>query len=75
MKIIEQAFQKVRDVDRNEALKRVERVKHEREACVVTFHPSLPSVTSIIRKHWNVMTSLDEELADCFKKPSVVAYS
>ena len=41
---------------------------------MITFHPALPSMSSIIRKHWKVMTSNDSDLAECFAKPSIVAY-
>ena len=73
-KIITNAFEKVRPVNRSEALKRVMKDRQSRDALVLTYHPSLPSVSTIIRKHWNVMTSQDETLAECFVRPSVVAY-
>ena len=57
------------------ALQRVEKQKDiSREVLTITFHPALPSLNSIIQKHWRVMTSSDQDLADCFTKPSIVAY-
>lgn len=41
---------------------------------MLTYHPCLPSVTKIVRKHWMVMTETSPELKRCFLKPSVVAY-
>ena len=73
-KIIEQAFQKVKKVERIKALERVERVKEKKTPLVTKFHPNLPSLSKIIRKHWGVMVNHDPRLQRIFPKPSVVAY-
>ena len=41
---------------------------------VTTYHPALPSVTNIVRKHHRVMTDENSRLKRCFPKPSMVAY-
>ena len=41
---------------------------------MITYHPSLPSATQVIRKHWEVMVDQCPSLKRCFKQPSVVAY-
>ena len=73
-KIIEEAFIKVKQINRTEALKRVEKKDTSREPLVVTFHPSLPSVSTVVRRHWKVMTDRCPRLRRCFQQPSVVAY-
>ena len=59
---------------RAEAIKRVEKVKNEREILAVEYHPLLPSVTKTVRKHWEVMTSQNKALKRAFPFPSLVAY-
>ena len=73
-KIIKEAFDRVRLIPRSDALKKVEKVPSEREVFALTYHPSLPSVSTTIRKHWSVMTSQNNSLKRCFPKPSMVAY-
>ena len=54
-KIIETAFQKVKCIPRQEALKNVVRSKtSDREPFCVTYHPSLPSVAQTVRNHHKV---------------------
>ena len=73
-KVVHNAFERVKAIPRSEALKRVERKKTDREALVITYHPSLPSAAQVIRKHWQVMVDQCPSLKRCFKQPSVVAY-
>ena len=73
-KIIEDAFRKVKLIDRKDALKRVEKKGTTREPLVVTYHPLLPSVSTVIKRHWTVMTNSCPRLKRCFQQPSVVAY-
>ena len=73
-KVIEDSFRRVKSVTREEALKRVERSQTEREPIIVTYHPSLPSVSQIVHKHWSVLTNTSPDLKRCFPKPSLVAY-
>ena len=73
-KIIDSAFNKVRLVPRLEALKKVSKSQNEREVFVVTFHPALPSVNTIVKKHWSVMTEQSANLKRVFPKPSLIAY-
>ena len=42
--------------------------------CAVTFHPNLPSVSRVLKKHWEVMVSQSNRLKRCFPKPPLVAY-
>ena len=72
-RIIDKEFDKVRKITRQEALKKVIKEENEREALVVTYHPSLPSVSSVLKKHWEVMTE-NPNLKRCFPSKSLVAY-
>ena len=73
-KIIDDAFKRIREMSRSEALKKVEKVKTNREVLALTYHPSLPSVARTLRKHWEVMTNQSQFLMGIFPVPSMVAY-
>ena len=73
-KIIEEAFNKIRLVSRETALQKVIREKNEREVLALEYHPALPSVTSLVKKHWQVMVDNNQSLKECFPKPSLVGY-
>ena len=73
-KIIDDAFKKVQAISREDALKRVEKKKSDREVLAVTFHPSLPPISAILRKHWKVMIDDSPSLGKCFQTQSIVAY-
>ena len=56
------------------ALEKVDIEKEQKTPLITTYHPSLPSISNIVRKHWGVMTNEDPRLRRIFPKPSVVAY-
>ena len=72
-KIIDSAFTKVRAISRKEALKKVEKKVNEREVLSIQYHPGLPSVSKVIRKHWTVMSD-NPFLRSALPEPSMVAY-
>ena len=74
VRIIDDAFNRVMKVTREEALKRVEAKENTREVLSVTFHPGLPSVSNIIKKHHGVMITEDPEMQEIFTAPSLVCY-
>lgn len=75
IKVIEQAFERIKGISRSEALKRVDHKKDTgREPLVVTFHPNMPPLHKLIKKHHNVMINEDMRLQRCFKEPSIVAF-
>ena len=75
IKVIEQAFDRIKGISRSEALKRVEHKKDsDREPLVVTYHPNLPPLHKLIKKHHSVMIKEDMRLQRCFKEPSIVAF-
>ena len=73
-KVIQDAFKRIEAVTREKALLRVEKKASEREPLVVTYHPSLPSLSKIVRKHHRVMIKSSSKLKRCFKAPSLIAY-
>ena len=74
LKFIVEAFDRARAVKRKDALKKVEAKPLDREVFAVTFHPNLPSVSRVLKKHWEVMVSQSNRLKRCFPKPPLVAY-
>ena len=74
-KIIDSEIKKARAISREEALKKVTKSKNSRQVFVVPYHPGLPSVSTIVQKHWEVMTSSSKILQRCFPQKSLVAYS
>ena len=66
-KIIHQAFEKVKKITREEALKRVEKKTTEREVFALTYHPALPSAAQLVRQHWQVMVDQCPSMRRCFE--------
>ena len=72
--VIEAALTKAKLVDRNTALKRVLKDKdQDRVVFALTFDPRLPSISSIIHRHWRSMT-LDPWMHEVFPAPPMVAF-
>jgi hypothetical protein len=69
------AIEKARKIPRHEALKKVEKAKtSQRTVFGVLYDPRLPSITSIVRKHWRSMTNQDPQLKETFPLAPLVAY-
>ena len=65
-KIIDEALNKVKKFSRKKALEKVSKEKEKKTPLITTYHPNLLSITSIVRKHWNVMTKEDPRLKRVF---------
>ena len=74
VKVIDEAFNRVRSKSRKQALQKVTKIENGGQFLALTYHPALPGMSGIIRKHWGVMTGLSNELQRCFPKPSMVSY-
>ena len=61
-------------MSRKKAIEKVHKEKDQNTLLVTQYHPNLPSLSRIIRKHWEVMTKEAPKLKKVFPKPSVVAY-
>ena len=71
---LNEAINKAKDIGRTEALKKTEKLQNSRPVFVLQYDPRLPSVTSIVRRHWRTMASQDPYLKEVFPQPPLVAY-
>ena len=61
VKIIDEAFKKVRKISREEALKKAKNPENSREILAITFHPSLPSIQKLSKstgRSWLTATKI-----------------
>ena len=49
-------------------------MKEDKIPLIMKYHPNLPSLSSIVGKHWSVLIEEDPRLKRVFPQPSVVAY-
>ena len=74
MNIVRTAIVKAREVGRDKALEKVEKKKNnDRVTFAVKYHPSLPSVSMVVKKHWRTMVK-EKKLLEIFPEPPMVAY-
>ena len=74
LNIINECIRKARAVPRNEALKDVNKeIGNPRPVFVVLFDPRMPSVSSIVTKHWRTMVNTDLYLREVFPAPPLIA--
>ena len=74
--LVEAAIQKARLVPREIAVKKVFRKNQKKgQIFAVTHDPRLPALGNIQAKHWRTKTTRDQNLAEVFKKPLLIAYS
>ena len=73
--IINSAIQRALNITRHDALKKVEKSKNERVTFAITYHLQLPSISSILNKHWKTMTKDPRitRITKIFQKPPMVA--
>lgn len=72
--VINQAIERIQGISRNEALKKVEKKKNsDRIPLVITYHPAMPHISSILRNAWNVLVR-DKHMKRVFSQPPMVAY-
>ena len=72
--VVTGALEKARNIPREEAIKKVERISQQRPVLVIQYDPRLPSITNIARRHWRTMVSMDPKLQEVFPEPPLVAY-
>lgn len=73
-KVLENALTRVDLISRNEALKKVERKKNtNRIVFATTYDPRLPSITAIVKKHYN-MCKNDPDFENSFPETPIVGY-
>ncbi|XP_033752172.1 uncharacterized protein LOC117335980 [Pecten maximus] len=71
--LIDRELDKVRVLDRASLLEYKIRTPTQRVPCVVTFHPNLPSISSILHNHWRIIES-SAALKRIFPEPPLLAY-
>jgi hypothetical protein len=71
--IIKNAIEKVSKLNRTEVLQKVNKPKTDRVVLAITYHPKLPSISNIIKKHWQTM-SRDPKTKEIFKQPPMIAF-
>ena len=64
---------KLKNLNRLDVLKKVVRQKADRVVLAIRYHPKLPSIANIIKKHYKTMTT-DPELKKVFPNPPMVAF-
>ena len=73
--LINNAINKAKQISRTEALiKKMNQDNERRPVFVIQYDPRLPSITSIVRRHWRTMASQDPYLKETFPQPPLVAY-
>ena len=74
LNIINECIRKARAIPRSEALKDVvKETETPRPVFVVLFDPRMPSIASIVTKHWRTMVNTDPRLREVFPAPPLTA--
>jgi hypothetical protein len=71
--IIKNAIEEVSKLNRIEVLKKVDKPKTDRVVLAITYHPKLPNISNIIKKHWRTMTK-DPKAKEMFPLPPMIAF-
>ena len=73
--IINAAIEKALKVPRSVAIKKVIRTPDpDKVVFVITYHPSLPSISKIVQKHYRTMIQSDPLMKETFPSPPIIAY-
>ena len=73
-KIIQDAFERVKKIKRANALEKVSKSKERKTPLIITYHPAMPPISSIMKKHWKVMIEDDPRMKRFHPNPPIVAY-
>ena len=76
-KAVDSAFEKVRQLDRDTILRKVDRddTNVERVKAVFKFDKRLPNLSSIFTKNWRTMLKDDQRLTAVFPDPPLVCFT
>ena len=72
-KITESGFSKPSEINRNDLLQYKEKKINKRVSLVLTYHPSLKTISDNVRYHWKEIEK-SETLAELFPEPTVIAF-
>ena len=73
-KIIDDAFEKIKKITRIDALEKVQKNKERKTPLITTYHPAMPPISTIMKKHWKVMIEDDPKMKRFHPNPPIVAY-
>merc|ERR1712001_561247 len=73
-KIIDDAFEKIKKIKRIDALEKVPKNKERKTPLITTYHPAMPPISTIMKKHWKVMIEDDPKMKRFHPNPPIVAY-
>ena len=75
-KVVDAAIVKARALDRNEALKKVEKSQEENDRVrfITTYEARLPNISRILKENHKVMLESDGRLKGAFPKPPMVCF-
>jgi peptide-methionine (R)-S-oxide reductase len=71
--IIKESIEKASNLDQMEIIKKVDRTKADRVVLSLTYNPKLPSVSNIIKKHWQTL-SRDLKAKEMSPQPPIIAF-
>jgi hypothetical protein len=71
--VVNAALDKAWKMDRKTTLLRRDKKQNDRVVLALTYNPRLPSVSNIIKKHWNTMTK-DPNLLKTYNKPPMLGF-
>ena len=70
---INHCFNKASGIDRKDLIQYKEKNANNRVSFVITYHPALSNLSSIVREHWTTIQK-HPELCKIFKEPPVLAF-
>lgn len=74
VEVVDSALEKASNIDRHELLKQNNLQNHqERVPLVLTFHPTVSKIPTIVNRHWHFLSN-DDTLGDIFQSIPVTAY-
>lgn len=73
--IIQSAFFKVQNLERENVLQKVEKKQVDRIPLVIPYHPGLPNISSILRKHWKILMRKFPGAEKFIPQPPMVSYT
>jgi hypothetical protein len=71
--VVQAVIDKASNLNRLDILKKADKAKTNRVVLALTYHPKLPSVSNIIKKHWRTL-SKDPIAKEIFPQPPMVAF-
>jgi hypothetical protein len=71
--IVKDSIERASKLERAEIINKVVKTPSDRVVLAVTYHPKLPSISNIIKKHWRTLTR-DQKAKEMFPLPPMIAF-